>query len=350
MTIHDRGREIRNLGWWVAQESPKELRDMETNAFRFFMEIKKKHAEKCPALKRHYLEVSDGFLKVGGVPLLPVFKIPTDTEKWGQLAPILHKMICEVMASDWVSRFKKPKAVSQALYDEWGEITEPSGEEQWESVSDQGSDGPESDGDSDSSENENTEKKKKKNREGAPSDVDMEAGSVAIPAETLIKHFSGIFYTDREPLLFVDPDWHFDHLSQDGVFTDAELLTAINDLNAQAAVGPERIPSSVLKEVFQDSSTRAPLLALMNLCFSQGTVPADWGLSEIFVLYKLKGSRDDPNNYRGINLINDFFKIYERLIEQRFQHWMFDSAPQGPMQFVLEKARVQRKRILLCQR
>ncbi len=158
-------------------------------------------------------------------------------------------------------------------------------------------------------------------------DIDICLGSVAIPAETLIKHFSGIFYTDREPLLFVDPDWHFDHLSQDGVFTDAELLTAINDLNAQAAVGPERIPSSVLKEVFQDSSTRAPLLALMNLCFSQGTVPADWGLSEIFVLYKLKGSRDDPNNYRGINLINDFCKIYERLIEQRFQLWMFDSAP-----------------------
>jgi hypothetical protein len=146
MTLRDRGREIRNLGWWVAQECPKELRDMETNAFRFFMELKKKHSAKCPALKRHYLEVSDGFLKAGGTPLVPVFSIPNDVEKWPKLAPILNKMIEEVMSCDWVSRFKKPKPISQALYDEWGDITEPREGEDWESAGDD-SDGP---GDSDS--------------------------------------------------------------------------------------------------------------------------------------------------------------------------------------------------------
>ncbi len=63
----------------------------------------------------------------------------------------------------------------------------------------------------------------------------------------------------------------------------------------------------------------------------------DWGQSEIFVLYKMKGSRDDPNSYRGINLINDFCKIFERLIEQRFQRWMTRSTPQGAMQFGFRK-------------
>jgi hypothetical protein len=129
----------------VAQESPKELRDMETNAFRFFMELKKKHSDKCPALKRHYLEVSDGFLKAGGVPLVPVFTIPKDVGKWPKLAPILSKIIDEVMSCDWVSRFKKPNPISQALYDEWGEITEPKETEDWESVEDHDSEGPSSD-------------------------------------------------------------------------------------------------------------------------------------------------------------------------------------------------------------
>ncbi len=114
-------------------------------------------------------------------------------------------------------------------------------------------------------------------------------------------------------------------------------MTALVELNGQAAVGPERIPSKVLKEVFADPKTRAPLLALMNLCFRQGVVPVEWGNSEIFVLYKMKGSRDDPNNYRGINLINDFCKIYERLIEKRFQMWMTGATPQGPMQFGFRK-------------
>jgi hypothetical protein len=162
-------------------------------------------------------------------------------------------------------------------------------------------------------------------------------GSVAIPAEKLIEHFSGIFFTSQEPLSFMDPLWPFSMSVEDGIFLDSELVTALVELNGQAAVGPERIPSRVIKDVFSDVRSRAPLLALMNLCFRQGVVPVDWGTSEIFVLYKMKGSRDDPNNYRGINLINDFCKVYERLIEKRFQSWMSRTTPQGPMQFGFRK-------------
>ena len=49
----------------------------------------------------------------------------------------------------------------------------------------------------------------------------------------------------------------------------------------------------------------------MNLCFTTGQLPKAWGTSEIFVLYKMKGSRTDPNSYRGINLINDFCRIFD---------------------------------------
>ncbi len=135
----------------------------------------------------------------------------------------------------------------------------------------------------------------------------------------------------------MDPLWPFSLSVEDGVFTDSELVTALVELNGQAAVGPERIPSRVIKDVFRDTNSRVPLLALMNLCFRQGVVPMEWGNSEIFVLYKMKGSRADPNNYRGINLINDFCKVYERLIEKRFQSWMTRNIPQGPMQFGFRK-------------
>ncbi len=121
-------------------------------------------------------------------------------------------------------------------------------------------------------------------------------GSVSIPAEVLISHFKSIFYTDVEPLAFTDPLWPFLDGVGDGPFSDEELVSALRRLNGQAAVGPERVPSSILKSVFNDTKTRAPLLALMNLCFTSGKMPDAWGESEIFVLYKLKGSRDDPIN------------------------------------------------------
>jgi hypothetical protein len=150
----------------------------------------------------------------------------------------------------------------------------------------------------------------------------------------LIEHFKAIFFTAAEPLSFIDPDWNFDFGDQvDGSFTDAELVTALTTLNGKAAVGPELVPSSVLKDVFSTPGARSPLLALMNLCFVSGNIPSDWGESEIFVLYKMKGARSDPNNYRGINLINDFCRIYERLLEGRLSTWMSSSCPQGRMQF-----------------
>ena len=41
----------------------------------------------------------------------------------------------------------------------------------------------------------------------------------------------------------------------------------------------------------------------------------------------------DPNSYRGINLINDFCRLFERLIEARLSSWLVSNLPQGQMQF-----------------
>ncbi len=98
-------------------------------------------------------------------------------------------------------------------------------------------------------------------------------------------------------------------------------------------MGPERIPSRIIKEVFNSTKSRRVLLALMNQCFVSGILPSAFGESEVFILYKGKGPRDDPNSYRGINLINDFCRLFERLLEHRIQTWMRATTPQGPMQF-----------------
>jgi hypothetical protein len=158
-------------------------------------------------------------------------------------------------------------------------------------------------------------------------------GTVSIAPDVLVKHFETIFFTPDEPLSLVDPLWAFNFTSSDTTFTDAELVEALSKLNGKAAPGPGMIPSRVIKEVFESNVTRAPLLALMNRCFVSGTVPSSWGESEVFILYKGKGPRDDPNNYRGINLINDFCRVYERLLEGRLARWVLQDNPQGKMQF-----------------
>jgi hypothetical protein len=109
-----------------------------------------------------------------------------------------------------------------------------------------------------------------------------------------------------------------------------ELQRALVDLNGNAVVGPECILSRIIKSVFNSTRSRRVLLALMNSCFVSGQLPSEWGESEVFILYNGKDARDDPNSYRGINLINDFCQLFERLLEQRIQKWMKATDPQRP--------------------
>lgn len=73
----------------------------------------------------------------------------------------------------------------------------------------------------------------------------------------------------------------------------------------------------MLKQVFGDPQARSALLLLMNQCWDASALPFDWSFSELFVLFKGKGNDQEASNYRGINLLNDFYRIFERLIEVR---------------------------------
>jgi hypothetical protein len=117
------------------------------------------------------------------------------------------------------------------------------------------------------------------------------------------------------------------------LFTDEELVTALQKLNSQAATGPQRIASRYLKQIFSNEQARVPLLLLMNSCLAQGRIPTSWGDAIVFILYKGKGDRGFPTNYRFISLSNDFIRIYERLLQERFNAWLRVEKPWGPMQF-----------------
>ncbi len=159
--------------------------------------------------------------------------------------------------------------------------------------------------------------------------------SVAIDACTMCEHFDEVFHDRSEPVfldlsqLDIEPPQDY----QPQLFTDEELLTALNRLNAKAATGPQRVASKYLKQIFSQATTRVPLLLLFNRCFESGRIPVSWGESEVFVLYKGKGDRAHPTNYRFINLNNDFLRLYERLLQARFDSWLAIERPWGPMQF-----------------
>ena len=59
------------------------------------------------------------------------------------------------------------------------------------------------------------------------------------------------------------------------------------------------------------------LTKLFNVILLSGVIPDSWSSGWIVPIYKKKGSEIDPNNYRGISLINCICKVFTSLISSR---------------------------------
>ena len=60
------------------------------------------------------------------------------------------------------------------------------------------------------------------------------------------------------------------------------------------------------------------LLNLINLVLQTGETPASWGNTNAIMLYK-KGNKLDPNNYRGIALVNTVTEVFTAILAKRLK-------------------------------
>ena len=153
---------------------------------------------------------------------------------------------------------------------------------------------------------------------------------VPVESSRLLEYYRNLYFDRNRPLAVYFPNvetidvygpfWPEDYAISE-VFTFDELGQALNTLNTQAGVGPDRVSSKAIKRIFDFGEGREYLLFLYNQCFLWGRIPSAWSTSELFVIYKGKGDKSEPKNYRPINLLNDFYRLYSRLIYFRLIAW-----------------------------
>ena len=90
------------------------------------------------------------------------------------------------------------------------------------------------------------------------------------------------------------------------------ITKLLKNLNPYKAQGPDNISPRILKELADDI---APLLLLIyKKSLETGEVPPDWRSANVSPVYKNKGLKSSPENYRPISLTSVCCKILEHII------------------------------------
>ena len=61
---------------------------------------------------------------------------------------------------------------------------------------------------------------------------------------------------------------------------------------------------------------------LFNVVLNTGIVPNDWTVGVIHPIYKNKGCKNDPLNYRGITLLSCFGKLFTSILNDRITKYL----------------------------
>ena len=102
------------------------------------------------------------------------------------------------------------------------------------------------------------------------------------------------------------------------IITDEEVRQSIAQLHANKSPGPDGLPTEFFKCTME---FMVPYLTtVFNSISTAGNITDDWEKNTMCPLHK-KGSVYDPNNFRGISLIDTVCKIFTNILVKRLDKW-----------------------------
>ena len=104
-------------------------------------------------------------------------------------------------------------------------------------------------------------------------------------------------------------------VGQDPLST-AEILEGLSKMNSGKATGPDAVPIEVFKH---NKVCKALLVRLIKQIWLEEVVPAEFGEAKFVMIFKNKGSHDDPSKYRCLGMLNHSYKVLSQCMLVRMQ-------------------------------
>ena len=112
-------------------------------------------------------------------------------------------------------------------------------------------------------------------------------------------------------------------------FTTSDICKTINSLNNSKSLGPDGMPSCMVKSCLPDIASI--LVKYFNLSLASGHYPDAWKTSHIRPKFK-SGSRLDPSNYRPINITSILSRILEKIVKEQMSNYFLSLHVISPAQ------------------
>ncbi len=98
-----------------------------------------------------------------------------------------------------------------------------------------------------------------------------------------------------------------------------EMFKAVNELKPKTSTDLNGISMSFLKDIL--INIQVPLCYLINRSFATGTFPEQFKTAKIVPIFK-GGDKINLDNYRPISLLDNFSKIYEKIMHNRLSTFL----------------------------
>jgi len=127
-----------------------------------------------------------------------------------------------------------------------------------------------------------------------------------------------------EGLLNTEFDWDRDSLEEVAMVSGPaerismlEVQAALADMKCGKAAGPSGVVAEMLKAAGESGVEW--MTELLNSIVKEGKVPSDWRKSWMVSVYKGKGDAMECGSYRGIKLLDQVMKVFERVLERKMK-------------------------------
>ena len=116
----------------------------------------------------------------------------------------------------------------------------------------------------------------------------------------------------------------------------SSIETILKGLQSGKAVGPDGIPNEFLK--YGGDIMISSFADLFTAVTDLETIPLDWQRGIIVPIYK-SGSVHDIDNYRGITLTSNMYKVYSKVLEENIMTFLEDNNILGESQGAFRRDR-----------